>query len=120
MVDAGAIQRGGRALTTEQLVVPPAGFALGTLSVCEATAVWGSSPTKLPGSVHNRGQEEGFGGDESEHSGFIPALWGVLCLMSGRGQLVALQKQGWESRALQLPEGLIQIAGRSPNVRKDG
>lgn len=34
------------------------------------------------------------------------------------GQSVVLQKQGWEFWALQLPEGLIEIVGRSPNIRK--
>lgn len=42
----------------------------------------------------------------------------LLCGLPGPGQSVVLQKQGWESRALQLPEGLIQRVGRSPNIRK--
>lgn len=37
-----------------------------------------------------------------------------------QGNRLCYRSQGWESWALQLPEGPIQIVGGSPDIRKPG
>lgn len=119
--------RGGRAPTAEQPVLPLGSFAPGALPVCEARAVC-RSPFQQNSLVQLiMGQGRGLEGLSQN----VRALF-LRCgesFMSGRrrellcgmpGQSVVLQKQGWEFWALQLPEGLIEIVGRSPNIRKQG
>lgn len=100
MVGAVAMQRGGRALTTKQL----------------------NAPSRKQNSLVRfitGGQGRGL---ESERLGFIPALRGEFYIWEEGGSCYQLcyRRQGWGSRALQLPEGLIQIAVRSPNIRING
>lgn len=83
---------------------------------------------KLPGSVHNRGQETGLEGLTQNiwallqccGETFKSDVWEREALSRMPRQSVVLQKQSWESQDLQLSEELMQKVGRSPNIRKQG